>query len=89
MLTEYNIWKRIFDECSEEELVDYLSLVTNSDEVIDYLYDKILEYRNNPKYKITLNISLDSSLKDIPIEELSKDIVKQLSHCLKDNIIFE
>ena len=89
MLTEYNIWKRIFDECSEEELDDYLSLVTNSDEVIDYLYDKILEYRNNPKYKITVNINLDSSLKDIPIEELSKDIVKQLSHCLKDNIIFE
>ena len=89
MLTEYNIWKRIFDECLDEELEQYLGLVINNEEALDYLYDKILEYRNNPKYKITLNISLDSSLKDIPIEELSKDIVKQLSHCLKDNIIFE
>lgn len=88
MLAEYNIWKKIFDECLEEEIQDYLELITNSEETIDYLYDKVIEYRNKPKYKLTLNINLDSSLKDVPLEELSNQIIKGLKDCLQKNEIF-
>lgn len=88
MSTEYNIWKRIFDECLDDELEQYLGLVINNEEALDYLYDKILEYRDKIKYKITLNINLDPSMKDIPLEELSHLIVKGIKSSLKDKDIF-
>ena len=88
MLAEYNIWKKIFDECLEEELEEYLGLVINSEEAIDYLYDRIMEYRDKIKYKITLNINLDPSMKDVPLEELSNLIIKGIKSSLKNKEIF-
>ena len=82
-MEEYSIWERIF-ECDDDiEVERLIKLVVFDEDARDLVFNKIMYLHNIPKEMVNININIDRSLKDFPvnmlIEKISNDIMTQLS----------
>lgn len=86
MLDELEIWQKIFVEKDIEKLEYLIRMVVSNECTREYVLDKIIELRNRPRQKFEININLDESLKDYPVEILADEIAKDIIDNIKKDI---
>ena len=81
-MEEYNIWKKIFEEDDEVTLGALIELVVRDFDARELVLDNLLILKNKPKQFAKVNINIDKSLEDLPVDEIlariSKDIYNQM-----------
>lgn len=86
MLDELEVWEHIFLEKDEDRLGYLIKMVVTDECAREYVLDKLIELKNKPTEKIEININIDQSLEDYPVELLAEKIVKDIINDIKKDI---
>lgn len=86
MLDELEVWEHIFLEKDEDRLGYLIRMVVTDECAREYVLDKLIELKNKPTEKIEINIDIDKSLSDYPVELLAEKIAKNIIDEIKKDI---
>ena len=82
-MEEYNIWKKIFESDDDITLEALVELVVKNQDARELVMDNLLNYKNQPKQLVKVNINIDKELSDFPTEKIlskvSDDLIKQMN----------
>lgn len=86
MLDELEVWEHIFLEKDDDRLYYLIRMVVTDECAREYVFDKLTELKNKPTEKIEINIDIDKSLKDYPVDLLAQKITKDIISDIKKDI---
>ena len=91
MIDELDTWQRVFYNDDEDIVNFYLNQVVSDSNAQDVIVDQIRELKEKarkekPIKKFEININLDESLKDYPVEILADEIAKDIIDNIKKDI---
>lgn len=86
MLDELEVWEHIFLEKDEDRLGYLIRMVVTDECAREYVLDKLIELKNKPTEKIEINIDIDKSLKDYPVDLLAEKIAQDIINKIKKDI---
>lgn len=86
MIDELDVWKHIFYEEDERILDYYINKVVSYFDAQEFILLKIHELKEKAIKKFDININLDESLKDYPVELLANKIAEDIVDDIKKDI---
>lgn len=91
MIDELDTWQRVFYNDDEDIVNFYINQVVSDYNAQDFIVDQIRELKEKARKeklikKFEININLDESLKDYPVEILADEIAKDIIDNIKKDI---